>query len=118
MTDVTCNDLERRVAGDKYMVKPNQGLVVNKLSKDDAGDYTCRAETIENGKLKNRIIRVIVDGRSRLLQGQTVSGRFSEPPKITQPLGDQEGIEGVEATMSCRASGSPEPEFQFFKVSY
>ena len=39
------------------------------------------------------------------------------PPKISEEPGKVEGIEGDEATITCRAASLPAAEFQFFRVS-
>jgi len=40
-----------------------------------------------------------------------------EPPRVIQGPGRVEGHSGTEGTISCQASGTPAPVFNFFKVN-
>jgi hypothetical protein len=41
---------------------------------------------------------------------------FADPPKLTEGPGMQEGFEGANVSISCRAVGNPQPVFNFYKV--
>ena len=40
------------------------------------------------------------------------------PPKITKTLDDEEGVEGHEFMITCKASGKPSPKYQFYRVGW
>ncbi len=43
----------------RYSYQPT-GLVVRQITEDDNGQYTCRAEVPQDGRLEERVIDVIV----------------------------------------------------------
>ena len=42
---------------------------------------------------------------------------FLVPPEIIEGPGQQEGVEGHDASLYCSANGKPVPKYEFFKVS-
>lgn len=40
------------------------------------------------------------------------------PPDITEGPGTLEGVEGSDLSLSCKAEGLPQPEFQYYKVCH
>jgi len=41
---------------------------------------------------------------------------FTDAPVITEGPGDIEQIQSQEYTMTCKATGVPDPKYEFFKV--
>jgi len=42
---------------------------------------------------------------------------FADPPVITEGPGDITRIQSQEYTLKCKATGVPDPKYEFFKVS-
>jgi len=84
--------------GGKYS-KMDNGLQIRNISKEDDGNYTCRAEVDSEGRYDEKTIAVEVH----------------IPPTITQGLSSIEGTEGDIVNITCKADGLPSPTFSFFR---
>jgi len=89
---------QRIIMGDRYS-QDQAGLRIRNITREDDGRYLCRGEVPADGRYDERGIDVVVH----------------IPPKITMPPDNQEGIEGHEVSLSCRASGLPNPKYAFYK---
>ncbi|XP_064595587.1 neural cell adhesion molecule 2-like isoform X2 [Liolophura sinensis] len=82
----------------RYIPKPN-GLEILNITKNDNGEYLCKAEITSRGRYEEHPITVEVK----------VPPTLTSPPKMTK------GIEGKDLTMYCKASGDPPPTYKWYK---
>jgi len=80
--------------GNQYIIE-SDGLVIHRVSKENAGTYTCRARVPETGELEERDIQLDVQ----------------EPPVWVQRPFDLKGIEKGKVELQCTALGSPSPKY-------
>ena len=53
------------LTGGRYEVRPDEGLLILNVNKEmDDGQYTCRAEVAEDGRMDQRVIDVDVHSKS------------------------------------------------------
>jgi len=75
------------------------GLRIMNITEEDNGRYICRAEVAAEGRLKEKQIDV----------------EAHIPPKITEKMKDMQEIEDHNVTLRCKASGKPDPKYEFYK---
>jgi len=80
--------------GDQYVIE-SDGLVIQGITKENAGTYTCRARVPVTGELEERDIQLDVQ----------------EPPSWVQKPFDVKGVELKKVEMLCGALGSPPPKY-------
>ncbi|ESO03029.1 hypothetical protein HELRODRAFT_80770 [Helobdella robusta] len=86
-----------RLAGDRYK-QDLYGLRIQNITEADNGLYECCAEVESKGEVHCREINVLV----------------RVPPQIVY-FEDQEGIASQEYALTCNATGSPVPKYEFIK---
>uniref|UniRef100_A0A1W7RAL5 Fasciclin-2 n=1 Tax=Hadrurus spadix TaxID=141984 RepID=A0A1W7RAL5_9SCOR len=94
---VTWSKDNKPLPEDHYVIVEN-GVTVTRTREEDAGNYAMRAMVIQTGRFQNKLITVEVH----------------VPPVITQLESHVEFKEGEEATLTCHATGSPQPEYTWF----
>ncbi|XP_077291454.1 neural cell adhesion molecule fasciclin 2 [Arctopsyche grandis] len=84
--------------GGRYLPEP-KGLLIKNVQESDDGIYTCRAGVILTGELAERNIRLEVHS----------------PPEIEPITETLEVLEGETASLTCKATGKPQPTFRWTK---
>ncbi|XP_060067440.1 neural cell adhesion molecule 2-like isoform X2 [Ylistrum balloti] len=83
---------------DPKMIQTDEGLLIKNITTDDGGTYICMI--LSSITFKKVPITVFV----------------KVPPVITQSPSRQETITGTSMRMECRATGIPEPKYEWFKI--
>jgi len=81
-------------SGDQFVIE-NDGLLIQRIRKEDSGMYTCRARVQQTGELEERDIMLEVQ----------------EPPVWIKAPQDVEGVESERVELECSAGGSPLPVY-------
>jgi len=76
-----------------------EGLKIMNITEEDNGRYICRAEVAAEGRLKEKQIDV----------------EAHIPPTIVEKMKNIEEIEDHNVTLRCKASGKPDPKYEFYK---
>lgn len=87
--------------GGRYIIDPLEGLRIKNVTEADNGVYECRGENDQTGKVNKVDITVVIHRR----------------PKITKELGTTKGVERQQVSITCKASGLPDPYYEFYRVN-
>ncbi|XP_047531484.1 obscurin isoform X5 [Vanessa atalanta] len=96
-------------ASDKYSIKRDGDaccLYVRDITQDDAGQYKCVAKNKEGEDSCEAVLEVV----DKIGRKQKV-----EPPTFLKKIGDAEVIRGLSAKFTACATGTPEPEVEWFR---
>ncbi|XP_026492682.2 obscurin isoform X6 [Vanessa tameamea] len=96
-------------ASDKYSIKRDGDaccLYVRDITQDDAGQYKCVAKNKEGEDSCEAVLEVV----DKIGRKQKV-----EPPSFLKKIGDAEVIRGLSAKFTACATGTPEPEVEWFR---
>ncbi|XP_050346614.1 obscurin isoform X2 [Nymphalis io] len=96
-------------ASEKYSIKRDGDaccLYVRDITQDDAGQYKCVAKNKEGEDSCEAALEVV----DKIGRKQKV-----EPPTFLKKIGDAEVIRGLSAKFTACATGTPEPEVEWFR---
>ncbi|XP_062982814.1 neural cell adhesion molecule 2 isoform X1 [Elgaria multicarinata webbii] len=95
------NEEVSNIADNRFAMLPNNNLQILKINKSDEGVYRCEGRVEARGEIDFRDIIVIVN----------------VPPAITllQKSFNATADRGEAITLFCRATGSPEPEINWYR---
>ncbi|XP_024080358.1 fasciclin-2 isoform X1 [Cimex lectularius] len=90
------------VKNDERFIVETDGLLIRNVQRTDDGIYTCRAFVLDTGELSERQIKVEVH----------------IPPSFENPTSEtKEVVDGESASVSCKATGKPDPTYKWIKGS-
>ncbi|XP_046962544.1 obscurin isoform X5 [Vanessa cardui] len=96
-------------ASDKYSIKRDGDaccLYVRDITQEDAGQYKCVAKNKEGEDSCEAVLEVV----DKIGRKQKV-----EPPSFLKKIGDAEVIRGLSAKFTACATGTPDPEVEWFR---